>query len=807
MILVMGNGHLAGEDLHLKSMHHRIIRLLILAVCTIAGGRAMAQLVVSTATTPAQIVQNVLLGPGVTAMNIQFFGDPDQIGTFNGQNCNVGLDSGMVMCTGNIAVALGPNNTGSASNGGGNFGVGDPDLDAIIAPQTTNDRAALEFDFVPTGDSVKFRFVFGSEEYLEFVNSINDAFGFFLSGPGINGPYQNNAENIALIPGTNQPVTINSLNNMQYPQYYVNNGNGTQAPQNGSPFYIQFDGFTTVLTAKAQVICGQTYHIKIVIADASDTVWDSGVFIEAGSFQSNAITLDTEITAGGNDSILYEGCGEALLTLVRAGLGLNADTVFLSTSGVALGGVDYTGLPNQVVFQPGQDSIQILIQAFQDNLVEPLEQAVLTAITNGDCGVDTATIVFYIQDAPDIDVVLSNDTTVQCQGDSAFLSAIVSGGYGDLHWTWSAGLPADTASGWVQPTATTTYVLTATDACGQVTTVDDVTVTVPVPAPLVVQALPDTTVFCPESPVQLTLVEQGGSGGNQYLWSTGSNAATINVAPPVTATYSLTVTDECGAVATDDVTITVQYDTVRVTILSDTTICKGDTAWMLADASLGYNGYSYVWNTGPVVPAVGFSPNSNSTYSVVVTDGCGISATDDVDVGVNAPVAAFSYTGSVYVTNFPIQFLDQSVGGTAWSWDFGYPGLVSNAPFPVISYPADGLFNVMLAIEDALGCVDTTYRTVFINPEFQFYAPSAFTPDGDAVNDVFHGSGVGIDTYEVMIFDRWGELIFTSTDPTEAWDGTSNGVECPNGVYVYMFRLRAIAGEVKQFTGHVTLIR
>ncbi|MCB0816074.1 MAG: gliding motility-associated C-terminal domain-containing protein, partial [Flavobacteriales bacterium] len=213
------------------------------------------------------------------------------------------------------------------------------------------------------------------------------------------------------------------------------------------------------------------------------------------------------------------------------------------------------------------------------------------------------------------------------------------------------------------------------------------------------------------------------------------------------------------------------------------------------------------WSMGASDPFVGVSPTTSTTYSVTVTDGCGISAMDEAAVLVNAPVAAFSYTGQVYVTDYPIQFLDQSLGAVSWSWDFAYPDLTSEEQYPVIRFPADGWFNVMLAIMDDLGCVDTTYRTLFIDPQFQFYAPSAFTPDGDGINDVFSGAGVGVETYQMRIFDRWGQLVYETNDPSEPWDGSKAGAECPTGVYVYWFRLQAIAGEVNEFMGHVTLVR
>jgi hypothetical protein len=156
----------------------------------------------------------------------------------------------------------GPNNT--ASSGVGNLAAGYPDLTTIAGIQTYN-ASVLEFDFIPVGDNMQFNFVFGSEEYMEFVDlGANDA--------GFNGPYANNAENIALIPGTNIAISIDSLSLNDYGQYYIDSGDGMSAPQNADSTVVQYDGFTTVLQANAQVQCNQTYHIVIVIAiaDASD---------------------------------------------------------------------------------------------------------------------------------------------------------------------------------------------------------------------------------------------------------------------------------------------------------------------------------------------------------------------------------------------------------------------------------------------------------------------------------------------------------------------------------------------------------
>ncbi|MBL7964689.1 MAG: choice-of-anchor L domain-containing protein [Flavobacteriales bacterium] len=783
-------------------------RTTLSALLLLIGRQAIGQITSSTAMTPAQVVQNVLLGPGVTATNITFLGDPNQLGTFNCVNCNVGIPQGMVMCTGDVAQIAGPNNSGGTTLGGGNFGIGDVDLDVISAPFTTNDRAVLEFDFVPTGDSIKFNFVFGSEEYLEWVAAnFNDVFGFFLSGPGITGPYTNSAVNIALIPGTTLPVTIDNVNDVTNAAFYVNNGDGWTAPQNGNPFYIQYDGFTTVMQARAQVICGETYHIKLAIADVLDASFDSGVFIEAGSFQSNLIDLTSNILSGGVDSVLFEGCGETELIFTRAGDLSDSLAVNLFHSGTAINGVDHTLIPPVVYFVPGQSTIVIPVQIYLDALTEPLEQVNILATYQNQCTTGQTDITFYISDAPPILLSLSNDTTVNCN-DSTLVVAQVSGGYGTLFLDWNTGIPDGQSSGWVNPPATTTYILTVTDDCGVVTVTDQVTITIPIPDPLVLEALPDTVVFCPESPVTLSTIVTGGTPGYTYLWSNGlGTAPSVQVAPPTTQAYTVQVTDLCGLTVMDEVTVTVDYDTVSVTISPDTVICNGDAIDLTATATLGWGGYSYLWDNGATTDVRNVAPSTYSTYSITVTDGCGISATDQSWVGVNAPDAAFTYTSSVYVQNLPVQFIDLSVGASQWSWDFGEPGLVSTQQSPVVSFEGDGLFTVMLAIMDGLGCVDTAYADIFINPEFMFYAPNAFTPDGNGDNDVFRGSGVGISTYEMRIYNRWGELIHETEELYGGWDGTTPGGQAPNGVYVYWFKLRSIAGRSFEYRGHVTLVR
>lgn len=236
--------------------------------------------------TPEDMVE-ILIGSGLEYSNVMYTGNDISRGSFWGGPGNIGVGNGIILTSGNVNVAPGPNNSGSAGTNSGQGG--DPDL-SMIAGVSTFDACVLEFDFVPEFIYVWFQYVFCSEEYHEYVNQFNDAFGFFISGPGVNGPYSNNSVNLARIPSTNIPVSINTVNcgnpyncaqSCMNCQYFVNNTNYQ---------FTQYDAFTTVLTAWAELEPMQTYHIKLAIGDGVDHAYDSGVFLQASSFCSGPST-------------------------------------------------------------------------------------------------------------------------------------------------------------------------------------------------------------------------------------------------------------------------------------------------------------------------------------------------------------------------------------------------------------------------------------------------------------------------------------------------------------------------------------
>ncbi len=427
---------------------------MMLVICAISR----AQLVVNNTLSPTQLVQDILLGPGIDAYNVTATGcvtsstsSGDCIGNFsNGNTTNLGLSAGVVMCAGSIFdIPNAASANASIDNGGGS----DPQLASLVPGYTIYDATVLEFDFIPNSPQVTFRYVFGSEEYPEYVgSSYNDAFGFFLSGPNPGGGNYTNV-NLAKIPGTTLPVTINNVNAGSYSQYYVSNSGVT----------IVYDGFTTVLTATAQVTPCMTYHIKIAIGDAGDHVLDSGIFLEAGSFSGgNSFSVSSASSNPTLSNNAIENCSDGIVTFNMDAPQSNPTTITFTIGGSATNGVDYTTIPTSVTIPAGATSTTLTIHPVQDALTEG-DETVQLIVSTPPCGYDT--VVVTIQDNPEMAVTVNPDMTI-CSGDQVNLNATVTGGLSPYSYLWSNGTA--TAANTVYPVGndiTVNYSVTATDAC------------------------------------------------------------------------------------------------------------------------------------------------------------------------------------------------------------------------------------------------------------------------------------------------------------------------------------------------------
>jgi len=241
--------------------------------------QAKGATVVSAISDPAGYVQQYMIGPCVSVSNIQVNAPGSKpaipIGSWSDNTNTIGIDSGMVITTGDALSIIDSVQSFISYDLGGN---GDVLLSALCGANTY-DAVSIEFDFIPQADSIiPFEFIWGSEEYPEYVNSgYNDVFGFFISGPGYTG-----MQNIAYLTGTSTPISIDNVNHLVNSQFYINNEalGGT---------FLAYDGYTPVFSLNVPVIANQQYHFKVAVADAGDHIFDSGVILKMGSFAGNII--------------------------------------------------------------------------------------------------------------------------------------------------------------------------------------------------------------------------------------------------------------------------------------------------------------------------------------------------------------------------------------------------------------------------------------------------------------------------------------------------------------------------------------
>jgi hypothetical protein len=305
-----------------------------------------------------QIVSTIL-GSGVTVKDIRVTGANTAIGTFSDTESVLGIEQGIILSTGDIAYTSGPNNADDTTKAHGL--AGDTDLDGLVPEYETHDATILEIDFIPEGSQLEFNYVFGSEEYNEYVDTnFNDVFGFFLNG-----------QNIALIPGTNEPVAINNVNLNKSSAYYKDNDFGDLNP---IPYNTELDGFTSVLTATGQVTPSEVNTIKIAIADSGDFWYDSAVLIEANSFSSADFFLTPE-SATNNVGETHEVTAK-LVESTQNGVfpivGENVNFEIISGPNAGKAGSDVTDLKGLATWSytsstPGTDTIK----AFVDSTTYP----------------------------------------------------------------------------------------------------------------------------------------------------------------------------------------------------------------------------------------------------------------------------------------------------------------------------------------------------------------------------------------------------------------------------------------------------
>jgi gliding motility-associated-like protein len=740
------------------------------AILFIQGSALRAQLQVNTAVTANQLVQS-LIGSGITVSNVQLNCPAGAFGTFsNGNTTNLGINSGIILTSGTAAVG-GPA-TGSASQCWGTT-ANDPDLIAID-PTANNDVCILEFDIVPQCDSLEIRFVFGSEEYPTFVNSINDLFGFFVTGPNPAGGNYTSL-NIATLPvAGNPPVSINTVNNGNANagpctncQFYVNNTGGP---------WIMYDGMTTAITSRLWMVPCQSYHFKIAIADAADCILDSGVLIDFLTC-SSAFTF----TTADQPDVCNSCTGSATVNMSG---GIPPYTYQWLPSG--------GNGPTASNLCAGTYSVLVTDQA--------------------SCGVPD-TIVFNIANNGSI-AAQSQQTDATCFGDcNGSITVTPQGGNPPFTYTWSPNV-GNTAT--VNGLCVGTYTVDVADATG---CTSQYTYTITQPTQLTGTITGNNTI-CAGDQTTITATPAGGTGPYTVSWDNSlPNGLTQTVSPTATTVYTATFTDANGCNIQQSFTVTIAPAPVAAVDPIEGN-CAPATV-VFTDASTGAT--SWQWDFGDVGSPSNTSTQQNpshvylsaGTYNVtlIVSNAGGCSDTLVITNAVTIspdPVAGVTVNTSVVSELSPeVVFTDLSNGGTDCILYFGDGDSLVGCNFGNIthSYPSAGIYTATMIVTNADGCADTITITVIVEEETTLYVPNAFTPNASGVNDQFFAYGTKVNEFELLVFDRWGMLIFQSNDINKGWDGTLKGNPCQQDVYVWKITYNDQRNKRHRMIGHVSLIR
>jgi hypothetical protein len=554
-----------------------------------------AQLVVKSNRTVNDLVKNVLAGGGVDIINIQYSVGTGNIGFFNGKKSNIGLDSGLILSTGKVIDAIGPNDRGNM--GSSNNLPGDADLQLLSPNFPTYDATWISFSFSPQANQVKFRFVFASEEYPESIaKNFNDVFGFFIAGPGFTG-----AQNIALVPATLDPISIQTINSNTNSSYYIDNTNGTS---------VQFDAFTKLIEITANVQPCQDYTLKFAIADVKDFIFDSGIFIEAQSFQS----VDPRAVKAYEQKLLVSECDSSGFVITR----INPDKsqaieVNYYFEGTAINGTDYIPTPaNLVVIAAGATSAFVKIKPIKDFLNEATESVKLKIVDPVIC--DTAKAELGISDYKPIDKL---KIQLACNDSTTTIAVVQYDQLDSIKWYNQNKVFLQFGNSFTVKNGDTSYrYIYCTEKCTGLTIKDSVKLKF---YPITTNA--DTTVCIGD---QLQLFASSAFPNAKYIWSSnvGSFSPNNTVANPL-----LNVLESSIVTVKIDKDTFCSQKTFKVfapeLLIKDTlaSICVNGNVQLLASG-----GKKYRW-----VPSAGLSsdtianpianPDTSTKYILTITNG------------------------------------------------------------------------------------------------------------------------------------------------------------------------------------------
>jgi gliding motility-associated-like protein len=553
---------------------------------------------------------------------------------------------------------------------------------------------------------------------------------------------------------------------------------------------VTVDNTLSVNSGNDTTIClGSSAQLKATSTNGISYSWTP-----AGSLSNpnipNPVATPSATTTYSVSAINANGCEQTdavtvtvyeVFTIEDTAICIGESVTLATNNGVSFSWTPATGLSNPNIASP---------------VATPLSTTAytVTAVSADGCqSVKEVTVTVH-----PLPLISAGADDTLCLGFSTQLQA--SGGV-SYSWTPAASLNnPNLANPLASPLVTTTYSVLGTDANGCENT-DEVTVLVN-DLPTVV-ASPGSTIICQGESIQLN-----ASGGKFYTWTPSATLSNPNIANPVATptaamtTYYVTGMDDNGCEATDSVIIEV-IPTPETKIEGVNAICAGGSIILTA-----YGGTSYLWSTGDTTQSISVIPAGQTTYTATAFVGSCSGKPDSitVDVFFDYPDASFIPTPDSGFAPLTVYFQNTTIGGYRYEWNFGTGRPIVTDENPTFTFPYAGEFTVMMIAYSYYDCPDTAYYTI-ITENVSLFIPSAFSPNGDGFNDNWLVKDYGIRDLHVMIFSRWGILIYESFDPDFRWDGTYNGAPVPEGVYVYVIEARGEDQREYQEKGTITLMR
>ncbi|MBS1647314.1 MAG: gliding motility-associated C-terminal domain-containing protein [Bacteroidetes bacterium] len=417
----------------------------------------------------------------------------------------------------------------------------------------------------------------------------------------------------------------------------------------------------------------------------------------------------------------------------------------------------------------------------------------LATAANGCMGIDTTTVKVNA-----IPVITSNPISI-CIGNSGTLTATGATSY---TWASSGGTGSSGASVVVTPTVVgvSTYSVLGVDANGCYGTVT---------TSITVNNLPtvsaNTNSVCVGSTATLT-----ANGAATYTWTpntglSSGNGTPVTVSPSstISVTYTVSGTDANGCVNSNTVTLVVN-PSPNISTSGSQTVCAGDTVHLSATGATNYTWLPAAGLTGANTATPYGMPTSSTNYTVIGTNALGCSKAAVVPVSTASISASFSADPQTGIAPLTVNFTNTSMGATSYTWNYGNGSTqVVNTTSSQSNYSVSGTYTVTLMASNANMCTASTSATIVVSDGFSISIPNVFTPNGDGINDNFFVKSTGVSSMSILIYDRWGLLLWQTNAASDMWDGGKQN----DGTYFYVIKATDTKGQTHNYQGYLTLIK